>query len=95
MRAPLDHHAGEAGRHAVEGGHLRARSGRSTSTIASGVAGCGVSRRTRSLVGRSAASAVKPLMPVPPMSRQKVIGDPVFLTVCLAVCLAIPAPPLE
>src|SRR5436305_4068598 len=57
-----------------------------TASTASGRAGRGVSRRTRSLVGRSAASAVKPLIPVPPMSRQKVISGPVFL--------AIPAPPL-
>src|SRR3954447_12843739 len=48
-----------------------------TASTALGVAGCGVSMRTRSLISRSDASAVNPLMPVPPMSRQKVI-NPVF-----------------
>src|SRR5436305_2267744 len=48
-----------------------------TTSTALGVAGCGVSMRTRSLISRSAASAVNPLIPVPPMSRQKVI-NPVF-----------------
>src|SRR6202521_805374 len=50
---------------------------RTVAITATGSAGCGVGRRTRSAVGWPSSSTVMPLMPVPPGWRQKgMIGFP-------------------